>query len=431
MKGYYPQFSGFSFPVSHQMEYNINFERKETAAMKTDRAKVTASFQKYAEHYNLSDVKVKLKYDHTFRVAQNAERIAKSLSLSPDDIDLAWLLGMLHDIGRFEQVRRYGTFQDKSSVNHAALSADILFHDDLIRSFCEDSSEDRLIEKSIRLHNVYRLPSLPDREYLFCTILRDADKVDILRVNCETPRTEIYDLPEEAFRTSSVTPAVYEDIMNERNVDRTNSTTGIDFILGHISFVYGLVWPESLRMVREQGFLEQLLSFQSDNPDTRQKMDLIREKIHGFIDRRIGSDRKNHFPGAEKGYFETSEQMHHHFDHDHFAVENGITIDSFGKKTAVCSVHLTDHHRNAMGRVMGGVVFTLADYVFAIAASSVHVPTVTQQVSVSFLTSPKGDHLTARADCVRDGRTSAVYNVDVFDGSGNLTAKLLITGAKI
>ena len=154
-----------------------------------------AAFESYAKEYDLQDVKVRLKYDLTFRVAENAERIAKSLSLPNEDVDLAWLLGILHDIGRFEQLRRYGTFQDRVSVNHAALSADILFYEGLIERFRKDTSEDPLIEKAVRLHNVFRLPAMSDREFTFCAILRDADKADILRVNCETPRTEIYDLP--------------------------------------------------------------------------------------------------------------------------------------------------------------------------------------------------------------------------------------------
>ncbi|MEE8885370.1 MAG: PaaI family thioesterase [Eubacteriales bacterium] len=132
-----------------------------------------------------------------------------------------------------------------------------------------------------------------------------------------------------------------------------------------------------------------------------------------------------------KSRFETIEEVHEHFDNDHFAVDNGIVIDEFGDKTAVCHVDLTNHHRNAMSRVMGGVVFTLADYTFAIAASSVHVPTVTQQVNVNFLTSPRGDRLTSRAKCIRDGRTSVVYDIDVTDGNGDLTAHLTVTGYKL
>jgi len=131
-----------------------------------DREHVEKAFTKYAEGYDLSDVKNKLKYDHTFRVAAMCDAISESLPLEKPRKDLAWLTGMLHDIGRFEQVRRYHTFRDGDSVNHAQLSADILFHDDLIRRFVSNPSKDALVEKTIRLHNVYILPdSLTEEEY--------------------------------------------------------------------------------------------------------------------------------------------------------------------------------------------------------------------------------------------------------------------------
>ncbi|MCR4653079.1 MAG: HD domain-containing protein [Eubacterium sp.] len=253
--------------------------------MSIDRNHVTEVFKNYTAAYDLSDPKVLLKVEHTYRVAEFCDRIAGSLSLSEEDTDFAWLSGILHDIGRFEQLRRYHTFMDKHSVNHAELSADLLFRDLLIRRFAEAGGIDEgMMEKVIRYHNVYALPeNLSDRERMFCDILRDADKVDILRVNCETPRTEIYDLPEDAFTNSKITEAVYSDIMNERNVDRRNSSTGIDYILGHIGFVYGLVFPESFRMVEEQGYLEELLSFRSRQPETARKMGLIRRKVEGYV----------------------------------------------------------------------------------------------------------------------------------------------------
>ena len=76
--------------------------------MKIDRAQ--KAFADYAAHYNAADAKVKLKIDHTYRVAALCARIAQSLALPPEDVDLAWLSGILHDVGRFEQLRRYNTF---------------------------------------------------------------------------------------------------------------------------------------------------------------------------------------------------------------------------------------------------------------------------------------------------------------------------------
>ena len=95
--------------------------------MKIDRARAQKAFADYAAHYNAADAKVKLKIDHTYRVAALCARIAQSLALPPEDVDLAWLSGILHDVGRFEQLRRYNTFIDAQSVSHAALSVAVLF----------------------------------------------------------------------------------------------------------------------------------------------------------------------------------------------------------------------------------------------------------------------------------------------------------------
>ena len=83
------------------------------------------AFQEYVSHYDAENPMISDKVAHTFRVAENAEQIALHTSC-PELADFAWFLGLLHDIGRFEQIRRYGTFADGQSVDHAELGADIL-----------------------------------------------------------------------------------------------------------------------------------------------------------------------------------------------------------------------------------------------------------------------------------------------------------------
>lgn len=94
--------------------------------MKLDRDKAGKAFGNYVAQYNAKDEKVKLKIDHTYRVAALCEQIAQSISLSSDDVDIAWFSGLLHDVGRFEQLRRFGTFNDAQSIDHAMYGAEIL-----------------------------------------------------------------------------------------------------------------------------------------------------------------------------------------------------------------------------------------------------------------------------------------------------------------
>ena len=101
-----------------------------------NRQKIRSEFQNYVSNYDLSDPKIRLKAEHTYRVADLCERIAGSLAMSEEMTEIAWVCGMLHDLGRFEQVRRFQTFIDAESVDHAKLGAEILFGEEkLIRRF--------------------------------------------------------------------------------------------------------------------------------------------------------------------------------------------------------------------------------------------------------------------------------------------------------
>ena len=120
-----------------------------------------------------------------------------------------------------------------------------------------------------------------------------------------------------------------------------------------------------------------------------------------------------------------------YFEGDRFAVEYGVTLDALGDDWATCSMPVTPGHMNANGGVMGGAIFTLADFAGAVASNNVHCPTVVQQVSVNFLSNTRGSRLTATARCRRDGRTTCVYNVDVTDDLGRDIAQFVSTGYKL
>lgn len=257
--------------------------------MKLDRRRARNAFAGYAARYDANDPKVKLKIDHTYRVAGLCGRIAAAQGLGPADVDLTWLCGLLHDVGRFEQLRQYGTFNDAASIDHAACSAQVLFDQGHIRDYLEDPAEDALLRTAVTWHSAYRLPDgLDARTRLYCDLLRDADKIDILRVNVETPLEEIYNVTTAQLRTAAVTPAVEQAFYAHHTVLRALKRTPADNVVGHISLVYGLVFPESLRIVQEQGWLDRLLDFASDNPETRRKFAAMRDHMHAWLAARTG-----------------------------------------------------------------------------------------------------------------------------------------------
>ena len=128
--------------------------------------------------------------------------------------------------------------------------------------------------------------------------------------------------------------------------------------------------------------------------------------------------------------FSSIEEARDFFINDRFAYENGITLDEVAPGTAVTSFTIEARHRNAEGGVMGGAIFTLIDFAFAAAASSIHRPTLAQQVSMNFLSGSRGTKLTAKAVCRKDGKTTCVYQVDVSDDLGRDIAQAVVTGYK-
>lgn len=119
------------------------------------------------------------------------------------------------------------------------------------------------------------------------------------------------------------------------------------------------------------------------------------------------------------------------FRGDVFATEAGCVIDEVAEKFACCSLTLTPRHRNAVGQVMGGVSFTLADFAFAVAANFHQSLTVSVTSTISHLGTVKGTRLIARTRLVKDGRRNCFYEVDVADDLGNPVALVSITGAHL
>ena len=127
----------------------------------------------------------------------------------------------------------------------------------------------------------------------------------------------------------------------------------------------------------------------------------------------------------------TIEEVRKIFEGDRFAMQNGAVIEEIGDHSAICSLFITDLHRNAMGAVMGGTYFMLADFAFAVAANWEKLGCVSLHSDISFLTSAKGKKLIAKAVCIKDGKSTACYRVDVADDLGNLTAMVTVTGYHI
>ncbi len=222
-------------------------------------------FNDYVSHFISEDPVVQenfdLKAEHTRRVCEITRDIGNSLNLSAEDICLAEMNALLHDIGRFEQYRQYRTFFDYRSENHASLGVKILRDERPLEKIAPDLAE--MILKVVGYHNRVDLPSGEDERCLFfLKLLRDADKVDIWHVVTEyyqksdknrNPGIEL-DLPDE----DRISDSVHDALMNGKLVRSSELTTLNDFKLLQLGWIYDLNFPRTFQIVRERRYLEKI-----------------------------------------------------------------------------------------------------------------------------------------------------------------------------
>ena len=266
----------------------VNLRKKADEKM-IDREKALKTFNTYVSKYNPEDEKIMVKIEHIQRVAKNANDIAENLKLTREDIDLAWLIGLLHDIGRFEQIKEFNEFNDKK-IEHAEFGVKVLFKENLITKFVEDRKYDNIISKAIYNHNKFKIEeNLNDIELLHCKIIRDADKIDNFRVKqydkFEDMFPKIYN--NETLNYETVSTKVYEDFMKHKCIKLEDRKTIIDYWVCVIAFIFDLNFDISLKYVQENNYINILVDrIDYKNDDTKQKMEDIRKCAQEYIKKR-------------------------------------------------------------------------------------------------------------------------------------------------
>lgn len=250
-----------------------------------DKRKAQEEFKKYVKPYDITNEKIALKVAHTYRTADIAEQIAKSITTDEENIQLAWLIGLLHDIGRFEQLRIYDTFNDRISIDHAEFGVKLLFEDELIERFVDERKYDNIIYKSIKNHNKYSIEEgLNEQELLHAKIIRDADKTDIFEVHVkdiEMARHVLFD--EETIRKEFITPEVLEDFLQHKLADNKKVKNEIDHFILEISLIYDYNFQKGLEIIKEKQYIERMFKLLEGCEETKEQRDLIKREILSYL----------------------------------------------------------------------------------------------------------------------------------------------------
>jgi len=222
-------------------------------------------FTVYVKSFRSDDPEYKknitLKEEHSKRVCNEILDVGSSLGLDNEDLRLAETIALFHDVGRFEQYSRYGTFVDLKSEDHAVLGVRVLQENGILKDLDQETRE--LILRTISYHNRATLPRKETKRCLFFTkLLRDADKLDIWRVvtdyyhEMKSARNGVIELglPD----TPEISQDVYRDMMAGRIVRTTCLKTLNDFKMLQMGWIYDVNFPRTFELVRERGYLEKI-----------------------------------------------------------------------------------------------------------------------------------------------------------------------------
>ena len=242
-------------------------------------------FEKYLDGYDRSDGKVKLKITHTYGVVAQSTALAKRMGLGEEDAQLARMIALLHDIGRFEQLKRFDSFLPEN-MDHAAYGAELLFEDGMIRKFLPEDTWDGIIRTAIEKHSDYVLEGVEDpRTLLHARLIRDADKLDNCRVKLEDRIEVLLGCTAEEAGTQEITPKIWEDCEKRRSVYLADRKTRMDYWVSYIAYFYDLNFPASAGIVLENNYVDRIIGrIPCANRDTAEKMRLLGENVTEFLE---------------------------------------------------------------------------------------------------------------------------------------------------
>lgn len=242
-------------------------------------------FNEYTNKFNIKDEKLNNKINHSYRVSKICKELAKSLNLTEEKIEIAELIGLLHDIGRFEQYTKFKTFRDKESIDHGNLGKEILEKNNYIRKYIMMDQYDKIIIKAIENHNKYKIDeNVSKEEKIFCNIIRDADKLDIFYEAKEI----FWNGLETQVQNEKISEKIFEEFEAKKQVNNILKKNQVDNLVGIISFIYDLNIKESFRIIKENDYINKIINrFNFFDIETKNKIEEIRKMANNFIEQKI------------------------------------------------------------------------------------------------------------------------------------------------
>lgn len=210
-------------------------------------------FDSYVSNYDMQDPDINYKYHHSYRVMDAMEMLATKLNLSKKDIELAKVIGLFHDIGRFEQDKLYDSFKDLI-FDHGDYGATVLKENNFLKEINIDKEDYDTVYKSIENHNKYEIDDqLNERELLFTKLIRDADKLDILYVF----GNDKFDRLEEDNQ-DHISAKIEIDFFNHKLINAKEMKTQNDKLIIPFSYIYDVNFKETFEIIHKNKYYDRI-----------------------------------------------------------------------------------------------------------------------------------------------------------------------------
>ena len=208
-------------------------------------------FDEYVFNYDMKDPDINYKYYHSYRVMDIMELLSKKLNLSSKDVYLAKVIGLLHDIGRFEQDKLYGSFKD-GKFDHGDYGVTVLKENNFLDNFDIEKEDYEVVYKAVDNHNQFKInEDLNEREILFAKLIRDADKLDILYALGNPEIKDLLKQDEEEISKELEINFFNEIPCNVNYVNSKNDTLVIIF-----AYVYDINFKETYKIIHENKYYD-------------------------------------------------------------------------------------------------------------------------------------------------------------------------------
>lgn len=241
-------------------------------------------FNNYVKQFDFTNPKIRYKFHHSYRVMEIAKEIAISLKLNEEDTYVVTIAALLHDIGRFNQIKNYDTYIDQISTDHGDEGERVLKENNFIKEFVLDTKIINIILNSTKYHNKYEVDSnLDEKTTLICKIVRDADKLDIMR-----ELGNIITLKEIVLKKELVDAIYKEEICKNKNCNNE-----VDTIIRMLSWVYDLNFKYSYEFLIKNKIIEKkfdLLEMYGETEEITKIKKLIYKKINEKLGENYGNN---------------------------------------------------------------------------------------------------------------------------------------------